>query len=257
MFSDHRFREFNEVVAYGFHPGYIPFGIDDFALSVSLPARSLANTIPPRALMAWDKQLLSRPQHLTLLISGLRGVYPIVQSDATYTHSAHFHGSAPQFRVGLTPEYKPTTDDAAETIRRYGLKEEYDARPADPVGALSFEDSDDDMMDLDGSEEQPEAVQVETQEEETVNGFQPFSLSSSLESLLNGHFLRILQLRIQYGLGWAAAEALWWEVEASQQPLGDIIRLRGQVCGSQAALPSDRSSGGNRRSRVRTQLTLC
>ena len=233
MFSDHRFREFNEVVAYGFHPGFIPFGIDDFALSVSLPARLLANTIPPRALMAWDKRLLSRPQHLTLLISGLRGVYPVVQPDATYTHSAHVHGSMPQFRVGLTPKYKPTTDEAAETIRRYGLKEEYDAQPAEAVEELSFEDlEDDDMMDLDTGDQQPEA---EPQEEETLTGFQPFSLSSSLESLLNGHFLRILQLRIQYGLGWAAAEALWWEVETSQQPVGDIIRLRGQVCGPYAA----------------------
>ncbi|KAM5545525.1 hypothetical protein V8D89_000563 [Ganoderma adspersum] len=220
-------REFNEVVAYGFHPGFIPFGIDDFALSVSLPARFLANTISPRALMAWDKQLLSRPQHLTLLISGLRGVYPVVQSDATYTHSAHFYGSTPQFRVGLTPKYKPTTDEAAETIRRFGLKEEYDAHPADTVEEPSFDDlEDDDLMDLDGSEQPPEAV--EPPEEEPLNGFQPFSLSSSLESLLNGHFLRILQLRIQYGLGWAAAETLCWEVETSQQPPGDVIRLRGQ-----------------------------
>ncbi len=177
MFSDHLCREFNELVAYGYHPGFIPFGIDDFALSVSLPARFLADTIPPRALMAWDKQLLLRPQHLTLLISGLRGVYPIVQSDATYTHSAHFHGSTPQFRVGLTPKYKPTTDEAAETIRRYGLKEEYDARPADAVQEPLFEDDeDDDMMDLDGSDQEPEAI--EPQEEEPLNGFQPFSLSS-------------------------------------------------------------------------------
>lgn len=220
-------REFNEVVAYGYHPGFIPFGIDDFALSVSLPARFLADTIPPRALMAWDKQLLSRPQHLTLLISGLRGVYPVVQSDATYTNSAHVHGSVPRFRVGLTPKYKPTTDEAAETIRRYGLKEEYDAPPADIVTEPLFEDSDDEMMDLDEVDQAQETV--EPQEEETLSGFQPFSLSPSLESLLNGHFLRILQLRIQYGLGWAAAEALWWEVETSQQPPGDIIRLRGQV----------------------------
>ncbi|RPD55194.1 hypothetical protein L227DRAFT_579837 [Lentinus tigrinus ALCF2SS1-6] len=222
-------RHFNEIVAYGYYPGYIPFGVDDFALSASLPAKSLVDTIPARALMAWDKQLLARAQHLTLLVSGLRGVYPFVQPDATFTQSAHFHGVAPQFRVGLTLEYKPSQADASETIRKYGLKEEYDAQPApEPVEEPLFDD--DDYLDEDPVAEENEAVNDETAEEaeEQVAGFRPFSLSSSLESLLNGHFLRILQLRVQYSLGWAGAEALLWEVERTQQPIGDIMRLRGE-----------------------------
>ena len=216
-------------MAYGYRPGFIRFGLDDFALSVSLPARSLADTIPARALMAWDKRLLSRPQYLTLLISGLRGVYPVVKPDATYTDSAHFHGSAPQFRVGLTPGYKPTADEAAETLRRYGLREEYDAPPTDPAEGPLFDEYDNEWYDADtGGNDEKDDVAT-TKDEEPSVGFQPFSLSSSLESLLDGHFLRILQLRIRYDLGWAGAETLWWEVEKSQQAVEDIMRLRGQV----------------------------
>ncbi|RDX46333.1 hypothetical protein OH76DRAFT_1407058 [Lentinus brumalis] len=221
-------RHFNEIVAYGYYPGFIPFGLDDFALSVSLPAKSLADTISARALMAWDKHLLSRAQHLTLLVSGLRGVYPFVEHDATFTQSVHFHGVAPQFRVGLTSDYKPTKEDASETIRKYGLKEEYDAHPApEPVQEPLY--LDDDYLDYeDSSTDDVGALNGEATEdtEEHAAGFRPFSLSSSLESLLNGHFLRILQFRIQYKLGWAGAERLLWEVEGTQQPAGDIMRLR-------------------------------
>ncbi len=224
-------------MAYGYYPGFIPFGVDDFALSVSLPAKSLADTISARALMAWDKHLLSRAQHLTLLVSGLRGVYPFVEHDATFTQSVHFHGVAPQFRVGLTSEYKPTKEDASETIRKYGLKEEYDAQPApEPVQEPLY--LDDDYLDYeDSSTDDVGALNGEATEdtEEHAAGFRPFSLSSSLESLLNGHFLRILQFRIQYKLGWAGAERLLWEVEGTQQPAGDIMRLREAVCDYRSA----------------------
>ncbi|TFK84836.1 hypothetical protein K466DRAFT_526791 [Polyporus arcularius HHB13444] len=223
-------RHFNEIVAYEYYPGIIPFGASDFALSVSLPAKSLADTISPRALMAWDKQLLSRAQHLTLLVSELRGVYPFVEHDATFTHSAHFHGVAPQFRVGLTSDYKPTQADVSEAIRKFGLKEEFNAQPPSvPIKKSDF--NDDDWLEYDDQAiEDSEAAKEESvgAAEEQVAGFRSFSLSSSLESLLNGHFLRILQLRVQYKLGWAAAEALCWEVEKTQQPVGDIMRLRGE-----------------------------
>lgn len=222
-------REFNEAVSYNYSPGFIPFGLDDFALSVSMPAKSLADTIPARALMAWDKRLLSRPQHLTLLISGLRGVYPIVQPDATYSPAAHVHGAIPQFRVGLTTNYKPTPEDATETVRKYGLKEEYDAEPqeTEPIEELPLDSYYDDYEDLDAT---PPPVEEEKEEEPEI-AFRSFSLSSSLESLLNSHFLRIVQFRLQYDLGWAGAETLRWQVELSQQPPGDIMRLHGPVSG--------------------------
>ncbi|KAI0750412.1 hypothetical protein C8Q74DRAFT_1309949 [Fomes fomentarius] len=217
-------RHFNEIVGYGYCPGVIPLGVDDFALSVSQPAKSLAETIPARALMAWDKQLLSRAQHLTMLISGLRGVYPFVQHDATYTQTAHFHGTAPQFRVGLTSGYKPTREDATETIRKFGLKEEYDTQPVPDAQPPLFGD---DYLDYEEQEVFYADEEPEPEPEEPETGFRAFSLTSSLESLLNSHFLRILQLRIRHKLGWAGAEALLWEIETSQQAEGDIMRLRG------------------------------
>ena len=131
--------------------------------------------------------------------------------------------------MGLTPGYKPTADDASETLRRYGLREEYDALPADPAGGPLFDEYDDQPYDADtGGNDEKDDVAA-TKDEEPSLGFQPFSLSSSLESLLDGHFLRVLQLRIRYDLGWAGAETLWWEVEKSQQPPADIMRLRGEV----------------------------
>ncbi|KAI0738313.1 hypothetical protein C8Q80DRAFT_1275827 [Daedaleopsis nitida] len=219
-------RHFNEIVGYEYCPGYIPFGVDDFALSVSVPVMSLAEMIPARALMAWDKRLLTRTQYFTLLISGARGVYPIVQPDGTLTQTAHFHGTALQFRVGLTSGYKPTQEEAADTIRKYGLKEEYEARPVEQAEIPAYVDD----PYLDGDDQEPpdeEPAIVDQTQEETTTGFRPFSLSSSLESLLNGHFLRLLQLRLQYGLGWAGAEVLLWESETTQQPDRDIMRLRG------------------------------
>lgn len=189
--------------------------------------------------MAWDKQLLSRAQHLTLLISGLRGVYPFVQHDATYTQTAHFHGTAPQFRVGLTSGYKPTREDATEMIRKYGLKEEYDAQPVPDAQPPLFGD---DYLDYEEQEISHADEEPEPEPEEPETGFRPFSLTSSLESLLNSHFLHILQLRIRYKLGWAGAEALLWEIETSQQAEGDIMRLRGDVCLSQRHAQSIRSS---------------
>ena len=79
MYSSLR-RDFKEIVAHGYHPGFIRFGAAEFALTVSIPAKSLADIISPHALLAWDRQLLIGPQYLTLLISGMRGVYPVLKA---------------------------------------------------------------------------------------------------------------------------------------------------------------------------------
>ncbi|KAI0367123.1 hypothetical protein BV20DRAFT_1091315 [Pilatotrama ljubarskyi] len=225
-------REFNEIVAHGYQPGYIRFSIDDFALSVSLPAKSLADTISPRALMAWDKHLLSGPHHLTLLISGMRGVYPVVQLDGTPTQAAVIRGAVPHFRIGLTNSYKPSQEDAAELLRRFGLQEEYHA---DPDHASEQEEEiqgqqgnlREDFEDLPLHDFELEMLDAERPATEQVaSGFRPFSLSSSLESLLNGHFLSILQLRIRYGLGWGGAEVLRSVIETTQREATDVLRER-------------------------------
>lgn len=180
--------------------------------------------------MAWDKHLLSGPQHFTLLISGLRGVHPIVNPDGTYTRTAVARGAVPHFRVGLTPGYKPTKEDAAELLRKFGLKDDYDASAEVDANTGQQQEPEDGI-----EEEQPTDLDFEmgdeqTSTEETASqGFRPFSLSSSLESLLNGHFLPLLQLRIKYGLGWAGAELLRSEIETTQREATDIMLNKPEV----------------------------
>ncbi|KAI8977714.1 hypothetical protein BD414DRAFT_516981 [Trametes punicea] len=229
LFGVH-YRDFNEIAAHGYHPGFIRFGVDDFALSVSLPAKSLADIISPRALIAWDRFLLAGPQHFTLLISGFRGVYPMVEPRGTLSRIATARNAAPQFRVGLTPDYKPKKEDVAEALRRFGLQKE---------GAAAFETKDEeDIQDtkLSGDSEDllSDASEAESEGKHSIEGdvapqtFRPFSLSSSLESLLNGYFVQILQLRIQHDLGWAGAEFLCWEIETSQNPPEQILRRKAE-----------------------------
>lgn len=220
-------------MAHGYQPGFIRLGVDDFALSVALPAKSLADTISPRALVAWDKRLLSGPHYLTLLISGLRGVHPAVEPDGTLTRVAVARSAAPHFRVGLTPNYKPNNEDTAELLRKYGLKEDYGASSDDPAKEeqepQNAHDQEEEGQLLDPDFDFADPIEL-PEIEETTQGFRPFSLSSSLESLLNGHFLALLQLRIEYHLGWAGAEVLRCEIEATQRSAADILRDKAEVC---------------------------
>ena len=228
--------DFNEIVAHGYNPGFIQFGTDDFITSISIPVKSLAETISARALVAWDRRLLERSQHLTLLISRLHGVYPAVKSDGMLTHTAIARGVMPHFRIGLTSRYKPTADDAAEVLRRFGLQEGYGLDDEDRAS----EDVQDDIFynddDFAPDEPEPEAEENNSPDSRTTPDFRPFSLSSSLESLLDGHFMQILRLRIEHGLGWAGAEFLRWEIEASQKPAEEILAKRSEVCPSVRAV---------------------
>ncbi|KAH9934607.1 hypothetical protein B0H21DRAFT_759509 [Amylocystis lapponica] len=193
-------RDFIETVACGYRPGFVSLGTDDFVLSTSLSIVALARDIPPRALMAWDRRLLARTQHLTLLVSGMRGTYPVLQEDGTLSADATARAVGLHFHVGLTAEYKPLKEHAAEAVRVFGLREERsNPRPSPP-------------------EPEPE-IDVK----EHWHGFQSFSLSDSLETLLNDYFLRVLRSRLRYGIGWAGAEVLCWEAERSQKMEHEII----------------------------------
>ncbi|OCH92005.1 hypothetical protein OBBRIDRAFT_791754 [Obba rivulosa] len=213
-------RDFIEIVANGFRPGMVRFGTNDFALSVSLPIVILARDIPVRALMAWDKTLLSRSQHLTLLISGLRGAYPICGNDGTMLTTAAVRGVTPQFKIGLTTRYKPDTEHVADTLRTFGLKENVPPLPSlvnpmlasEPDPAHIPAPRDDSMP--------PESEQAVRQDD----GFRVFSLSPSLETLLNTYLLRVVQVRLKYDLGWAGAETLCWEAERLQKNPQDIFK---------------------------------
>lgn len=172
--------------------------------------------------MAWDTRLLSRTQHLTLLVTGLRGTYPVLEADGTVRSDAAMRGISPQFKIGLTPIYKPQKEHVAAVVRVFGLREPTDAPESaadEPIGLNLLDEDDADFA----SENVDEEPQVE------ASSFQPFSLSASLETLLNQRFLRVVQLRLEYELGWAGAEVLTWEAEKLQQKPADILKSMKKV----------------------------
>jgi ubiquitin-conjugating enzyme E2 Q len=193
---------------------------------MSLPVITLADAIPPRALMAWDRRLLSRFQNLTLLISNLRGIYPPIGGDGTYTSAAQRAGTAVTFKVGLTLKYKPGKEFAQEAGRTFGLIT-HDAEDelrikSEKAAALEFDfDYESEHF---GEAVPPVQAPVEEEEEEDEGRFDKFSLSSSLESLLDHAFLKVVQLRRKFGLGWAGAELLFSEVEKTQMKAENIYQ---------------------------------
>ena len=206
-------------MAAGYRPGLVRFGVDDFSLSVSIPVIKLANEIPARALMAWDRRLLSRTQNLTLLISGLRGTYPPLTADGMPTQDAVARGTSLQFKVGLTRKYKPSKEHALEAKRTYGLvDEEEPERPA----------ADETLLALDGFPMREESPSEE-EDDDDDGRFDSFSLSSSLETLLDHSFVRVIQTRIKYSLGWAGAETLVAETERLQQTADDVLAINHEV----------------------------
>ncbi|KAL6306618.1 hypothetical protein BKA93DRAFT_773860 [Sparassis latifolia] len=224
-------RDFNEAAACNYRPGFVPFGRDEFVLTMSLPVISLATDIPARALMAWDRRLLSRTQHLTLIVSGFRGVYPVLQKDGTIFLDALKRAVSLQFRIGLTATQKPSKEHVAEVVRNFGLKED---RAADATDTITLPVSPDPELEDEDVEVEETADASDQYLEDfsepatETHGFQPFSLSSSLENLLNNYFLKVVQLRLKYELDWASAELLCWEAERSQQPEQVIMKSMGK-----------------------------
>ena len=203
-------------------------------MSVSLPVITLANSIPPHALMAWDRRLLSSPQHLTLLISGFHGLYPVLGNDVSYSDSAQRLGVSLGFKVGLSQRYKPGTEQALEIVRKHGLithdaEDEFRTQSEWAAQQQCFERFDD----PDENEPMPAEAAPEDKEEvvddDDEGRFESFSLSSSLESLMDQSFLKIAQLRRKFGLGWAGAELLHSEIEISQRPDEDTLKMKHDV----------------------------
>ncbi|KZW01474.1 hypothetical protein EXIGLDRAFT_717897 [Exidia glandulosa HHB12029] len=192
-------RDFLDVVGAGYSPGLLRFGGDDFVLSVSVPVLDL--NVPTRALVAWDRRLLSASRNLVLLVSGLQARWPAIRADGTLVGM----GNGVRFHVGLSPQYKPSTASVTHAVRTFALKDEDleaemepEPEPIDP--------------DMDPWEAEQRAIQREKERIAALpvddNAFERFSLSSSLDSLMDHQFLAIVRLRLKFGLGWAGAEVL-------------------------------------------------
>ncbi|PPQ71310.1 hypothetical protein CVT24_012036 [Panaeolus cyanescens] len=211
-------QNFNEIVATDYRPGFIMLGGNDFVVSVSLPVIKLADSIPPRALMAWDRRLLSCTQHLTLLISGFRGHYPVLENDGSYSLNSQRLGVGLSFKVGLSHRYKPGTEQVQEVVRKHGLIIQDAEDEVRIQQELAAERARREMEWDPDVEEFPDDSMIEEIPEPVIDEgrFDRFSLSSSLESLMDQSFLKIVQLRRKFGLGWSGAETLLAEIEKSQ-----------------------------------------
>ncbi|KAG2360227.1 hypothetical protein BDR07DRAFT_1413070 [Suillus spraguei] len=194
-------RDFEGAHAAGYIPGAIWSGSSEFFLTISVPVVELTDKIPAHVLMSWDSQFLLPRQHLVLVISGFWGVYPPVKSDGALSSAALHSCTSLKFYVGLSRQYKPSKEHVVASLHRYGLQ-------SDQQNGVE-----------DGMVEEEEDVDKESETglAEDDSTFDKFSLSSSLESLLDEHFLRLLQVRRQFKLGWAAAEELHWRSQELQR----------------------------------------
>lgn len=188
--------------------------------------------------MAWDRRLLSCSQHLTLLISGFHGLYPVLDNDISYTSSAQRLGVSLGFKVGLSQRYKPGTEQVQEIVRKHGLiiqdgEDEVRIQAEWAAQQQRFEWSDD------LNEDEPMHAEAVSEEEDAVDEgrFDGFSLSSSLESLMDQSFLKIVQIRRKFGLGWAGAEFLHSEIERSQQLDKEVLRMKHDVSLNSVEVP--------------------
>ncbi|KIJ62454.1 hypothetical protein HYDPIDRAFT_30416 [Hydnomerulius pinastri MD-312] len=210
-------KDFVEAKAAGYSPGILWAGSGDFILSISIPLTELTKCIPPHALLAWDRHFLEPGQHLTLLISGMWGFYPLVQRDGTLLREAARAGANLKFKVGFTQKYKPSPDSATTAFRQFTLKDSRDKKKPEPINPffdLTGDSDDEDYLDnlVKGPENEVDEA-----------AFQRMSLSNSLESLLDQHLLRLIQLREKFNFGWAAAEELLWQAETSQENPSTIV----------------------------------
>ncbi|KAI6096682.1 hypothetical protein EDD16DRAFT_1671551 [Pisolithus croceorrhizus] len=189
-------KDFTEATAAGYDPGIVRANSDEFYLSVSLPAIDLTAYIPSHALLAWDRHFLQPGQRLTLLISGFRGFYPVLDRDGSMIPDAAFTGVALKFKLGFSSNYKPPLNQVRSAFSQY----------------IHTTVSQDGITD--GSAQM--TLEEELQHEEAGPGaFRRMCLSDSLGDLMNKSLTPLIRLRRRFGLGWAAAEELLWQSEVA------------------------------------------
>ena len=91
-----------------------------------------------------------------------------------------------------------------------------------------------DLEDEDETTADTSAITADEEPEQQVDPdrFDKFSLSSSLDSLMDQSFLKLVQIRRKFGLGWAGAELLHSESEKSQMKEIDVLNSKIKASGS-------------------------
>ncbi|KAH7100349.1 hypothetical protein BKA62DRAFT_706762 [Auriculariales sp. MPI-PUGE-AT-0066] len=196
-------RDFLDVVGAGYHPGILKFGIDDFVLSVSVPVLNLQ---VPRALSQPGTVVSSR--------------WPVIAADGSV-----LGGAKPRFHVGLSKNYKPSTASVVHAVRSFALRD--DELEAEPEPEVEPYDPDVDPWEAEQRAREKERERLAALPIDE-NAFEAFSLSSSFDTLLDQKLLPLVKLRMQYGLGWAAAEMLHTLGEQYQMKPEDVYQQYGQ-----------------------------
>lgn len=205
-------------------------------LSVSVPGYTLADMIPPRALMAWDPRILDTARHLTLIISGTRGVYPILEANGRVRRQALDRRAKLRFKIGLSKRYKPAKEYLLELARSASLlapkRPAQETVPERSPSPMFYSDEEDEYDPMDFHAPYRALVKAPTEEEvetETDHDFVPLSLSASLEPLLNDRFLDILRYRVKFNIGWAGAEIVDSEVHRLQKDADTVFQGAAEV----------------------------
>lgn len=172
--------------------------------------------IPSHVLLAWDRHFLEPGQNLVLLISGFRGLYSILREGGTLLPAASWRGALLRFKLGLSLNYKPSTNEASAAFRHFDI-----SRPS--------------QEDRTPNPDEQQAIWMENEPRVSVAGFRRMSLSSSLESLLDKYFVRLLQLRKTFNLGWASAEELLWKSEIAQDDPVNVFPVNKEVRGGSSS----------------------
>ena len=154
-------------------------------------------------------------QYLTLLISGFRGSYPALSSTGQVASGF----AKIRFNVGLS-DGKPSREIVEAITRDFGLKEDEQYVPEPEPEIPEYDEDDPDTWDLPEKEPTPELEPTND-----PGRFDKFSLSTSLNSLLNDSLIPVIQLRLRFGIGWAGAEVLLAEQTEKQIPAEQAYKV--------------------------------
>ncbi len=99
---------------------------------MSLPVVSLLGSLPTRSLLAWDRKLFSERHHITVLVTSVDGMYPLLKLDESRRMS-----EPPRFRVGVTARYKPSGTVSGDSTTNFTAFDDYtNLQPFDMTAVL-------------------------------------------------------------------------------------------------------------------------
>ena len=138
-------------------------------------------------------------QYLILVIYYPNG-YRSTKSTAEYDTTTA--GRNIQFRLGLSDNYKPSTDELAHMFHISSYKQDKRSHNVTTKREKSGKNEDENKKNVDKVEEAPK-------------GWQNCFISGPLNQLFNDRFIGILNLRCKMGMSWTGAEIYFHDIQGS------------------------------------------